>query len=65
MTNKEDEYKVIEWQQSSLLENATTIIRNAQFNINRIELSNKESVYLVPETFYKAAIAALKKEQGK
>ena len=24
MTNKEDEYKVIEWQQSSLLENATT-----------------------------------------
>jgi len=65
MSNKEDEYKVIEWKQQSLLEHAKTIICDAQFNIHKIELGMQESIYIVPEAFYKAAISALKKEHGK
>ncbi len=65
MTNKEDEYKVIEWKQPSFLEHATMIIGNAQVSIHKVELDNGESVYIVPEAFYKAASLALKKEQGK
>ena len=65
MTNKEEQYGVIEWKQPSLLEQAMAIICNAQFNIHKIELDNGESVYIVPEAFYKAASLALKKEQGK
>ncbi len=65
MTNKEEQYKVIEWKQPSLLEYATAIICNAQFSIHRIELNNGESVYIVPEAFYKAAVSVLKNEQGK
>ena len=64
MKNQE-EYKVIEWKQPSLLEHATAIICNAQFSIHRIELDSGESVYIVPEDFYKAAILAFKNEQGK
>ena len=65
MTNKEEQYGVIEWKQPSLLEHAMAIIFNAQFNIHKIELDNEGSVYIVPEAFYKAAIGALKKEQSK
>ena len=64
MTNEEEEYKVIEWNQPSLLEHATAIICNAQFSVHRI-LDSGESVYIAPEAFYKAAISALKNEQGK
>ena len=65
MNNEEEEYKVIEWKQPSLLEHATAIICNSQFSVHRIELDSGESVYIVPEAFYKAAISALKNEQGK
>jgi hypothetical protein len=65
MSNIKEQYQVIEWKQPSLLEHATAIICNAQFNIHSIELDNKETVYIVPEAFYKAATAALKKEQVK
>ena len=65
MTNKEEQYEVIEWKQPSLLEHAMAIICNAQFSIHKIELDNGENVYIVPEAFYKAARAAFKKEQGK
>ena len=65
MINEEEEYKVIEWKQPSLLEHATAIICNSQFSVHRIELDSGESVYIVPEAFYKAAILAFKNEQGK
>ena len=65
MTNKEEQYGVIEWKQPSLLNQAWAIICNAQFNIHKIELDNGENVYIVPEAFYKAAKVALKKEQDK
>ena len=42
-----------------------SIICNVQFNIHKIELDNGESIYIVPEAFYKVVIGALKKEQGK
>ena len=65
MSNIKEQYQVIEWKQPSLLEHATAIICNSQFSVHRIELDSGESVYIVPEAFYKAAISALKNEQGK
>jgi hypothetical protein len=65
MTNKKEQYCIIEWQQQSFLEHTKIIISSAQFSIHRIELDNDESIYIVPEAFYKAAILALKKELGK
>ncbi len=52
MTNKEEQYGVIEWKQSSLLEHAMAIICNVQFNIHKIELDNGESVYIVPNSLH-------------
>ena len=65
MTNKKEQYCVIEWKQQPFLDHTKIIICSAQFSIHRVELDNEESIYIVPEAFYKTAIQVLKKEQDK